>query len=264
MDKSTIIAPDSLDTLLVAHRGEPVRFPENTLYGFRAALEAGARYVETDIQFTADGVAVLSHDLSLLRLTGHRVIIPQSTFSRLHTLTANEPKRFGPRFSELRVTTLDAFVDLLMEWPEVHAFIEIKVESFSVFGSLMVQRILEQIEPIASRSTLISTSSQALESISALGGTSIGWVLPAWTLDTCSEAERLRPDVLFINHKRLPANQSLWPGEWRWAVYTLNRLPDIARFIRRGFHLFETNNISALLQAARQQDGDPPVRQPRL
>ena len=35
---------------LVAHRGYPARLPENTLPSIKAALQAGARYVEVDVQ----------------------------------------------------------------------------------------------------------------------------------------------------------------------------------------------------------------------
>ena len=56
--------------LLVAHRGYPARFPENSLEGITAALQAGAAYVELDVQSLADGTLVLFHDPTLLRTTG--------------------------------------------------------------------------------------------------------------------------------------------------------------------------------------------------
>lgn len=50
---------------LFAHRGLAVSKPENTLDAFREALEAGADYIESDIQITSDGQAVLCHDADL-------------------------------------------------------------------------------------------------------------------------------------------------------------------------------------------------------
>ena len=55
---------------LVAHRGQPQSYPENSLAGFEHALQAGASYVETDVQITSDGVPVLSHDANLLEISG--------------------------------------------------------------------------------------------------------------------------------------------------------------------------------------------------
>lgn len=44
-----------------AHRGARADAPENTLAGFRLALERGAPGIETDVWLTADGVPVLRH-----------------------------------------------------------------------------------------------------------------------------------------------------------------------------------------------------------
>jgi len=53
-----------------AHRGSRVLWPENTWHAFDLAVEGlGYRYVETDVQVTADGVVVVFHDDTLERCT---------------------------------------------------------------------------------------------------------------------------------------------------------------------------------------------------
>jgi glycerophosphoryl diester phosphodiesterase len=47
---------------LIAHRGTPRVHPENSLPGFRYALDEGADGIELDVHLTADGVAVVHHD----------------------------------------------------------------------------------------------------------------------------------------------------------------------------------------------------------
>lgn len=59
-----------------AHRGfsfSPTGAPldENTTEAFAAAISAGARYLETDIQASSDGVAFAFHDGVLGRVLGH-------------------------------------------------------------------------------------------------------------------------------------------------------------------------------------------------
>ena len=55
-----------------AHRGGAGSFPENTMRAFRNAASLGFTHIETDIQATADGVAVVFHDTTLDRVTdGH-------------------------------------------------------------------------------------------------------------------------------------------------------------------------------------------------
>lgn len=49
----------------VAHRGYHVQAPENTMPAFAAAVEAGYQFMESDVHFTKDGVAVLCHDSTI-------------------------------------------------------------------------------------------------------------------------------------------------------------------------------------------------------
>lgn len=65
------------------HRGNPG--PENTIEAFGRAWEDGVRFFETDVHSTSDGVLVLSHDPSILRLTGVDRDIRDMTLEELHT-----------------------------------------------------------------------------------------------------------------------------------------------------------------------------------
>lgn len=46
---------------IIAHRGYKAKYVENSIPAMRAAVEAGANALETDVHLTADGVVVLSH-----------------------------------------------------------------------------------------------------------------------------------------------------------------------------------------------------------
>lgn len=71
--------PDSRPRIF-AHRGLVFQgskqvVDENTLDSFELALEAGADYLETDLQLTRDGIPVLFHDSDLTRLVGSKTSI---------------------------------------------------------------------------------------------------------------------------------------------------------------------------------------------
>lgn len=53
--------------LVIAHRGYSGIAPEHTLAAYDLAHEAGADYLEQDLQMTADGVLVVMHDATLDR-----------------------------------------------------------------------------------------------------------------------------------------------------------------------------------------------------
>lgn len=56
--------------IIVWHRGVPKVHQENTLAGFRRAVELGIPAVELDVRLTADRKAIVLHDHNLRRLTG--------------------------------------------------------------------------------------------------------------------------------------------------------------------------------------------------
>jgi glycerophosphoryl diester phosphodiesterase len=75
--------------LVVAHRGARLVRPENTLRAFEAAVEAGADAVELDVRLTADGVAVVSHDADVSRMTGEPGLIHEMTLAQVKALDAS-------------------------------------------------------------------------------------------------------------------------------------------------------------------------------
>ena len=54
---------------ILAHRGLHNEFPENSRGSFRAAVDIGIEHIETDVVASRDGVAMISHDLVLDRIS---------------------------------------------------------------------------------------------------------------------------------------------------------------------------------------------------
>src|SRR5271166_4024520 len=55
---------------IFGHRGSAGTHPENTMASFQAAVDLGARYLETDVHMTRDGEIIVSHDPDLARCGG--------------------------------------------------------------------------------------------------------------------------------------------------------------------------------------------------
>src|SRR5690606_1114559 len=102
---------------LVAHRGNAAEYPENSLPALRSALELGARYVEFDVQLTADRQPILLHDANLQRTAGIDRNALEMTLAELADVRVNETTRLGPRFTDVGIPTLAQAVDLLEAHP---------------------------------------------------------------------------------------------------------------------------------------------------
>jgi glycerophosphoryl diester phosphodiesterase len=77
---------DSPPPRIIAHRGLALQAPENSLLAFLEALALGVSHLEMDVHATSDGVAVLSHDPDLRRLTGQALAIRELSFDEVRRI----------------------------------------------------------------------------------------------------------------------------------------------------------------------------------
>lgn len=70
-----------------AHRGASEYAPENTMLSFYTGMFMGANGIETDVQMTKDGVLVLFHDDTIMRMTGAEGGVPDYTLEELRAFT---------------------------------------------------------------------------------------------------------------------------------------------------------------------------------
>lgn len=74
------------DVAVTAHRGASLQAPENSMAAFRAAYEAGADFVELDVQRTRDGVIVVFHDGDLMRMGGDPRKVRAMTLAEIQSI----------------------------------------------------------------------------------------------------------------------------------------------------------------------------------
>jgi glycerophosphoryl diester phosphodiesterase len=97
--------PTDRRVVVIAHRGEHLHHPENTLPAIEAAIALGADYVEVDVRTTADGALVLSHDPNVSRCTDGHGEVAKMTLEQVRALDAGI--KSGAEFAGTRIPTLD-------------------------------------------------------------------------------------------------------------------------------------------------------------
>lgn len=115
------------DPVITYHRGYSSRAPENTMAAFEAALEDGCPRIELDVQMTADGVAVVTHDTSLRRCTGCNANIYDLPYVQVQQLDAG--RWFHRQFTGSYIPTLEEVLALCKGKAELN--IEIKPSTFT-------------------------------------------------------------------------------------------------------------------------------------
>lgn len=232
---------------LIAHRGDAVQYPENTLPAIESALAAGVCNIELDLQLTADRVPVLFHDTSLERMMGISGSVGEFTAAEFLTAEAAYRIRFGEKFSGTRPASLELAVTTLAEHPEVTLFLEIKRVTLQQFGiEETVGIVLESVEHIINPIVLLSFSQEAVQVIRDQSEYSTGWVLDSFNDAYRDRAHELSPDFLFCN--KIKINTPLWPGIWKWIIYEVESVDSALDWLSRGAHFVESMRPWELLK----------------
>lgn len=234
---------------LVAHRGQMEHYPENTLVALEAALECGARYIEFDVQSTADGQLVIFHDTELKRTTGISGNLFEMSLEDIENIPAHEPARFSLAFFNQHIPRLSDVVRLLQHYPKATAFVEIKEESLQHFGTdIVMAELLKELEIVHQQCVIISFEAEVISYVHQHSDFLCGWVLHDYDDEHLKQAQQLKPDYLIVNHRKIPNNQEPLPGDWHWMVYDITD-PELAlHYASFNIPLVETRDICTLLE----------------
>jgi glycerophosphoryl diester phosphodiesterase len=237
---------------LIAHRGNARDFPENTLPALQSAIDLGVRFLEFDIQVSADGVPMVLHDAELTRTAGVAGSVFDLSAAELAATHVGEAQRFGDRFRDVRIPQLKDVVELVADRREITLFAEIKRASLRRHGhELVVPRVLEILKPLRSRCVVISFDLPAIHMARQHGGFAVGWCLTEYDAHARLKFEALKPEFLFCDQEKLPAEGRLWRGPWRWAIYEVDRIELALELAERGADFIETMAVERMIAAFR-------------
>ena len=97
--------------MVAGHKGNCVKFCENTMPAFRAAVEDGADMIECDVRLTKDLVPILMHDETLERTTLGSGAVRDMTYEEILQINTKRCTQDNP----IKVPTLEDLLILLSE-----------------------------------------------------------------------------------------------------------------------------------------------------
>ncbi|TFH33298.1 MAG: hypothetical protein E4G99_11620 [Anaerolineales bacterium] len=157
---------------IMAHRGNRVVFPENTLSAFHQAVIDGADIIETDLQLTADGHFLCIHDATLDRTTDGRGPTAELRLDQARSYNAAAAR---PDLPPEPIPTIHELAQVI-PGPIAVAF-ELKSEAF--LQPAVCQRLSDQIrkENLHERTIILSFSFQRLQTLRRVDpDLPIGWI----------------------------------------------------------------------------------------
>ena len=235
-----------LEPVFVAHRGYAAAYPENTLIALDAALKAGAKYVEVDIQLSADQVPVLFHDRDLQRLCEKPKAIHDYNFSELETFKLAYREKFSETYAENKITSLQVFIDYLKKRSQLNAFIELKRSMIEFFGvEVVLSVILPMFKGMNDQISFISYHQDILKEIDLNTDFSTGIVVDEWGEYTAEDS--WIPQWLFCSAEGLPLDDKDLSSESKIVVFEVGEIELAKKLLKRGIKYLETFKIKEML-----------------
>lgn len=157
----------------VNHRGYSTSAPENTLPAYILSKQKGFEYVECDVEFTSDGVAVLLHDSTINRTARNADGTSISETTNINDITYAEALTYdfgvwkGTKWTGTKIPTFDEFI-LLCKQLSLHPFIELKDSvNGNYWTDSRIQSVAESIKKVGMERNVsfISFSINALNKI---------------------------------------------------------------------------------------------------
>ena len=127
----------------VAHRGFSTEAPENTLPAYKLAKEKGFFYVETDVSFTSDGVAVCLHDATINRTSNGSGNINELTWPQLQQYDFGLWK--SSKYAGTKIPSFEQFIRLCKNIG-LHPYIELK--DAATYSEAQIQGLVDKVKSL--------------------------------------------------------------------------------------------------------------------
>ena len=237
---------------LVAHRGYRLKYPENTKLSLLKAIEAGAIFIELDVQFSRDKLPIIYHDCNLLRVSGKNKSVFNINRSSLITETASESERLGQTFQLETISPLEDLVSILTQNPAVTAFVELKDESISHCGrEEMINKTAGILYEVAENTVIMSFDYQLCLKAREISWPQVGVVLERWSDLNCEIINQIEPDYIFVDQEMIPRDCDLKSCELlqksNLVAYEIDDIQIGNNLLERGVDILETYEIGKFL-----------------
>jgi glycerophosphoryl diester phosphodiesterase len=235
------------EVAITAHRGASVAAPENTMAAFRTAMDAGATYIELDVQRTADGRIVVLHDGDVLRMGGDPRKVKDLSAAELQAIDIG--RKYGAGFAGEVPPTLEEVIGLVRGRTKINIELKYNVPdpglAPAVIDLLERENFLDQV-------VITSLDYAALKQVESLEPSlRTGHIVTA----AVGNVLRTEADFLSLNSARATASlvRKAHAAGKDVHVWTVNKPEVMLRMIERGVDNIITDDPALLVRVMKER-----------
>jgi glycerophosphoryl diester phosphodiesterase len=235
---------------VIAHRGDKMHAPENTLAAFRMAAEKGADAIELDVQLTADGQVVVIHDQTVDRTTNGTGRVSRIPLAALRELDAGA--WFSEKFRGERIPTLDEVFETFGK----NGYMNVELKNFATPCDNLVSKVVHLVRKHGVQDrTLLSSflthnlrKARSLQSDVPRGFLIKPGFLGFWgrTFGWCTDYFALHPNMTEVNYRLIARVHA--KGK-RVNVWTVDTEEDLKRMVGFGVDAIITGDLGLILRS---------------
>lgn len=237
--------------MIAGHRGAASLAPENTLAGFKKALQSGAKWIELDTQLSSDNIPVIFHDETVNRCTSGEGLVADLTFNELQALDAGS--WFSDEFMDEKILSLEQTLLFFIE-NDLSMNLEIKIHHPHQAQPLVKQvaQVLAKVNFPNDKLILSSFSELALESCHKLmPNIRLGYITEYNPLATLEKLKPLNLYSVHLDYKILDQAmaKTIIDAGLKLVIWTLNDLAQAEKFRSWGVSIIITDKPDVFAQA---------------
>jgi len=237
--------------MIAGHRGAASLAPENTLAGFKKALQSGVKWIELDTQLSADNTPIIFHDESVDRCTNGSSRVADLSLEQLQALDAGS--WFSKEFSGEKILTLEQTLGFFME-NDLNMNLEIKIHHDHQVQPLVekVAKVLAKINFPNEKLIISSFSESALEHCHQLmPDMRLGYITEHNPLPMLEKLKSLNLYSVHLDYKILNQEMAkvIKKSGLKLVIWTLNDLQQASKFRAWGVDMIITDKPDVFAQA---------------
>jgi len=222
--------------VIFGHRGASAHAPENTLAAFELAIAHGADGIELDVKLSADGHAVVIHDMTVDRTTGARGRVKNLSLANLRALDAGS--LFSASYHSEKIPLLEEVFEALGK----RTYINVELTNYNAPNDHLVQTVCMLVKKFGLQKRVLFSSYFAVNLSKARGllpEVPCGLIaspglLGAWARSfgfAFGNYQGLHPNIKDTTHQQVQRAHRL---QRRIHVWTVNEEADMRRMFGWG------------------------------